>query len=320
MALSKIYKRIVLLSPRIEIAVRCFYWNNVKHLRKFRKSSFLPEDDSSVLSANFEKVIDYLKECGIKKGDILVIHSSYGNLRNTGLKPEEIIDKFVNLVGDEGTIAMPAIREFPEEVLNSDYILNYINNEMKDIVTTYDIYKSQISSGLLPFALMRYDDAICSEFPLNPIVALGAEAKAMMEENIKGCLPTAHGPNSAWAYCAKRNAWNLGIGVDIKDYLTIFHTSQEVSTWPIKDWFFERNFIIKKGKSEKPLRINERKHKWTKYFAEANFFNDLKRDGVLKYSIVDGIPIYATISNELFNYIDSQENPSYPYFVPKKYR
>lgn len=320
MGLSSIYHKTVLLSPRIEVMIRSFYWNNIKFLKKFRSASSHGVDIDEKQKADFDKVVEFLRENGVKKDDVMVIHSSFGALSGTGLSAEEVIDKLYSLVNEGGTLAMPAIRTFEEESAHGDYLENYIDNEMKGITTLYDVYKTPIGSGLLPFTLMRYDDAECSKFPLNPLVAIGEHAEAMMEHNIEGTLPSAHGPNSAWAYCAEHDAWNIGLGVDIKDYLTIFHVSQEVPEWPVKDWYFERDFIVKKAKRETPLRINERKHKWTKYFAEANFYNDLQKAGVLKVAFIDGIPVYMTKSKALFDFINTQKNPSYPYFVPKKYR
>ena len=320
MRLSAIYHKIVLLSPRIEVMVRCFYWNNVKLLNGFRAVGSHPIEVNDRSSVDFSKITDYLRKNGVKTNDIMVIHSSFGALKGTGLSAEEIIDQLYSLVNEEGTLAMPAIRTFVEEEGKGDYLEYYINNEMRGITTLYDVYKTPVSSGLLPFTLMRYDGAEVSNFPLNPMVAIGKHAKKMMEYNIEGELPSAHGLNSSWAYCAHHDAWNIGIGVNIKDYLTIFHVSQETPEWPICDWYFERDFIIKKAKRETPLRIRERKHKWTKYFAEANFYHDLVEAGILRIAVIDGIPVYMTHSKALFDFINKQKNPSYPYFVPKKNR
>lgn len=320
MRLSSIYKRVVLLSPYIEVAVRCFYWNNVKWFQKYKNASAVLVDRKEYITADFNKVVTFLKEHGVKEGEIMIVHSSYGNLKGTRLAPEEIIDTLFSIVGEKGTLAMPAIREFPEEEGQPYFLEKYINNELVGITTVYDIYKSTLVSGLLPFTLMRYDEAAISEFPLNPMTAIGAEAEAMMEHNLEGEYPSAHGENSSWKYCADRNAWNIGIGVSIKDYLTIMHVTQENLNYPVKDWCFHRDFIIKKGKREKLITIRERKHKWTKYMAETNFYNDLIKNGILKTAVIDGIPVYMTQTKVMFEFINKQKNPSYPYYLAKKYR
>lgn len=324
MALGNLYHSLALLSPKVEVALRKLYWDNVKYLLKFR-NDFEPQKDEESgrkeQHIDFDKILDYLKAAGVQPDDIMVIHSSYDSLTPTGLSAEEIIDKLYLLVGKNGTLAMPAIREFPEEGQGKDYILSYIDNEMKDVETTYDVYRSKITSGLLPFTLMRYDDVEISHFPLNPLVAIGGKAGKIMEDNVNGISPSAHGPQSAWSHCAALNAWNIGIGVPEKDYLTMFHICQEDEEWPVKEneWYFNRKFIIKKGKTLTPLLIKERKHKWTKFFPEENFYNDLKTAGVLKHATIDGVEIYISRAKEMVNFIKKQPNPTYPYLIPSRY-
>ena len=270
-------------------------------------------------TADFSKVVAYLRELGVNKGDIVIVHSSFDSLKSTGLDAEGVINALLELVGEEGTLAMPAIRHFPEEGEGMEYLKKYIKDEVPDEVV-YDLYRTPISSGLLPFTLSRYDEAVISEFPLNPLVAVGAHAEEMMQGNIEGELPSAHGAMSAWKYCADHNAWNIGIGVSEKDYLTIFHVGQEQPEWPYKDdaWYLERNFSIKKGRNKTPLRIRERRHRWTKYFLEMNFYNDLKKNNILSRKLVEGIEVLAVRSNELFDFIRKQPD-GYPYLIPRKY-
>lgn len=319
MDLASIYHKLVLISPKVEVMLRCFYWNNVKFFKRFKNNS---ENINGNITGdiNLDKILSHLRDNGVQKNDILVIHSSYDAIQSSKLSPEDIIDKLYELVNEGGTIAMPAIRMFEEETKNGKYLDNYLKDEPQNFTTLYNVYQSPIIAGLLPFTLMRYDDAVISEFPLNPMTAIGVHSKSMIENNTKGMLPAAHGPNSAWSYCAQHNAWNIGIGVDIKDYLTIFHVLQENDEWPVKDWFFERDFIIKKGKREYSLRIRERRHKWTKYFAELNFYNDLQKAGVLHFAKIDGIPIYMTRTSDLFKFIRSNKNSTYPYYLPSKFK
>ena len=80
----------------------------------------------------------------------------------------------------------------------------------------------------------------------------------------------------------------------------------------------ERNFSIKKGRNKTPLRIKERRHRWTKYFPEMNFYNDLKKNNILKRDFVEGIEVLSVRSKDLFAFIGSQFD-GYPYIIPKKY-
>lgn len=323
MGLGSIYKRIALTSPSTEVFLRKSYWALMPLFHNFVASGedggVSSIDRNITANADFSKVTKYLREIGVKKGDIMIVHSSFDSLRATNLDAEGVINALIEVVGEEGTLAMPAIRQFPEEGEGMDYLKKYIKDEVPDDVV-YDLYRSPISSGLLPFTLSRYDNAFISEFPLNPLVAVGAQAEEMMQGNIDGELPSAHGAMSAWKYCADHNAWNIGIGVDEKNYLTIFHVGQEQPDWPYKEdvWYFERNFSIKKGHNKTPLCIRERRHRWTKFFPEMNFYNDLKQNKILLQKFVEGIEILAVRSNELFDFIGEQPD-GYPYILPKRY-
>lgn len=323
MGLSSLYRIVALSSPRAEVFLRKTYWAMMPLLHKFAASeggSNNPMQDTNVgHTADFSKVIAYLREIGIRKGDIVIVHSSFDSLKKTGLDSEEVINALLELVGEEGTLAMPAIRHFPEEGEGMDYLKKYIKDEVPDEVV-YDIYRTPISSGLLPFTLSRYDDAVISEFPLNPLVAVGAQAEDMMKGNIEGVLPSAHGPMSAWKYCADHNAWNIGLGVDEKSYLTIFHVGQEQPDWPYKEeaWYIKRNFTVKKGRNRTPIRIKERGHRWTKFFPEMNFYNDLKKNSILSQNMVEDIEVLAVRSSVLFDFIRKQPD-GYPYLIPRKY-
>lgn len=323
MGLGSLYRKVALSSPSAEVFLRKTYWAMMPLLHKFVTSGEgggISSTDSDITAkADFSKVIEYLRAIGVKKGDIMIVHSSFDSLKATGLDAEGVINALLEVVGEEGTLAMPAIRQFPEEGEGLDYLKKYIKDEVPDDVV-YDLYRSPISSGLLPFTLSRYDDAFISEFPLNPLVAVGAKAEEMMKGNIDGELPSAHGAMSAWKYCADHNAWNIGIGVDEKNYLTIFHVGQEQPDWPYKEdaWYLERNFSIKKGRNKTPLRIRERRHRWTKNFPEMNFYEDLKKNNILSQKFVEGIEVLAVHSNDLFDFIGKQPD-GYPYLIPRKY-
>ena len=319
MSLGTIYRKLALSSPRVEILLRKAYWVLMPLLHKWTSDNGAKEPAASQQPADFSKVIGYLRTKGIKKGDIVIVHSSFDSLKSTGLNAEEVINALLELVGEEGTLAMPAIRHFPEEGSGIAYLKQYIKDEVPENVV-YDLYRSPISSGLLPFTLSRYDDAAISEFPLNPLVAVGAHAEEMVKGNIDGELPSAHGAHSAWKYCADKNAWNIGIGVDEKNYLTIFHVAQEQPEWPYKEeaWYLERNFTIKKGRNLSPLKIRERRHRWTTYFPEMNFYKDLKDNGILTQQNVEGIDILCVRSSDLFEFIAKQKD-GYPYLIPSKY-
>jgi len=307
--ISTLYNFTVNLSPYSEIFFRKLYWKHVKILKKFKPREL---DKSKKVTIDFEKIINYIKECGVNQDDILIVHSSFNSMAGNNLTPESIIDELLEII-PAGTLAMPAIRRFDEDCEYDDYI----QTEDYEITANYDVWNSKIISGILPFVLMRYDNAVASRCPLNPLVAVGNEAAKMMENNIESGYITAHGVGSCWEYCANRDAWNIGLGIDIKGFLTIHHVFQELSGWPVKNWFFKRNFLVIDGKFRKDIIVNERRHLWTQYLAENHFYNDLINAGIIKTKVIDGVNVFACKTSELESFIKTNTRKTYPYYIPK---
>jgi aminoglycoside 3-N-acetyltransferase len=312
--ISRIYNKFVLLSPQIEVSIRQLYWKNVKSFHFLSPGRNKPNDNAS--NVDFEKIIEYLKKNIPENEKLWLVHSSYEPFKNSGISPAQIIDSLLSIIGNDGTLAMPVIRSFEEE----NNRLDYIKQNYKRTITKYDVARSQITSGYIPFVLTRYEGCCVSRFPLNPLAAVGKLAKQMMEENISEDNLSAHGVKSAWKFCADNNAVNIGLGVDIKEFLTIMHVDQEANeNWPVKDWYDQRKFLIIDGKFKKEITILERKHRWTMYYAERNFLRDLIKRRIIISQEIDGINILISFSNELFSFLNSHPRKGYPYYVNKKH-
>lgn len=309
---SKFYNLIVSSSPYAEVTMRKFYWANVKCFNQFKISNHVPKPTHSI---DFDKIVDCLHDGGVKNDDILVIHSAYSPFKGQ-YKGEEIIERLLQAVSD-GTIAMPAIRKYPEDEPYFDYIYHSFEGK----ISIYDVNETKITSGYLPYLMTKDPRAYISRCPHNPLVAIGRDAEAMMKGNIDMDFITAHGTGSCWDYCVKHDAWSIGLGIPIEGFLTIFHNTQECGEWPVKEWFFPRHFVVKDGDFEKGIVFQERVHKWTMYYAETNFNNDMIKEGVIKSYMIDGVPILMAKTSVLYEFLHRKmkKNPTYPYFIPRKY-
>lgn len=307
--ISQTYNFLVNLSPQSEVFFRKLYWKYVKVFKNIKPSEQISKDIKNI---DFSNITGFLKESGIGDDDIMIVHSSYDSLAGSGLDPESVIDKLMEIIPN-GTLAMPAIRRFEDDCKYEDYI----STESYESTSTYDVWNSQITSGMLPFVMMRYDDAFVSRCPLNPLVALGTKAEEMMKQNIETEKITVHGEGSCWDYCAKNDAWNVGLGIELKGFLTIHHVFQESENWPVKDWFFKRKFLVKDGKFRKEIEVYERRHVWTKYLAENHFYKDLIDAGVIKTREIDGLMVYVCKTSALENFIKNHRNKAYPYYIPR---
>lgn len=313
-SISKIYKGIALSSPRIEVFLRQLYWKNVDRLGKFNPHKGNKTDKSSQNNkVDFDEVIKYLQDNGVGNGSILIVHSSYEALMSTGLQPQDIINRLLDLVGEDGTLAMPAIRKFKglpkmrtdEDELEQEYI--------------YNTRTTKLSSGVLPCCMLMREDSEISRFPLNPLVAIGKNAKEMMIHNIDGNLPSPHGKDSAWKYCHDHQAIVIGLGVTLEHYNTMIHVAEEAFgkwNWPSEKWFKKRRFLIEDGDFKQSIIVRDRKPSWGHlHFAEMNLWKDLTKEGIVKTTVFNNVlPLSIEKADRLVSFLRNKNRKGYPYF------
>ncbi len=313
--LVKIYNLIVGLSPKVEVFLRKIYWTNIIKFARYNSQKSNIQNNANPI--NFDNIIEYLKNRGIGKGSIIIVHSSYDLLEGSGLLPEEINLKLLDLVGTEGTLVMPIIRKYKEEGKREEYL----TKNMNDVTCIYNVQKSKVISGFLPYMLMQRPDSFVSRFPLNPVVAVGKHAKKMIEKNLEGDHPSPHGPNSSWKFCVDNNAIVIGLGVDMPHYLTVTHVNEECTLeWPIKDWYRKRKFEIVDKDFKIYKEVLERKPIWGAiYLAENKYKKDLLRNCILKIENIESLDISIIDSKRLTNFLQAHSQKGYPYYVGSKF-
>lgn len=308
--IGRIYNFLAESSPIVEVTLRKIYWRFVSILSKYstNKTNRIHRTDF----VDFEEIVNFLKSCGIGEGDIIVLHSSYGNLKPTSLNNIGIINRLLNLVGEDGTLAAPVIRTYEEEsTLTSQ-------EQMKDgcakLECLYDIDNTPISSGVLPITLKNNPQSVTSEHPINPLTAVGKYAEQMMCHNIEGDAPSGHGPNSCWKFCADHNAYIVYLGVDFGHHLTMQQVvSESYEEHTPKNFFFKRRFVVQRGGEKKIIWIKERRRCMTKYLPERCIRKDVLKSGIFKTTNIKGIPVSVVKSKDFVNYFTSRRK-YYPYY------
>jgi len=318
MRIGKLYEWVVSLSPYIELFIRRVYWQFPTLLKKIGQGSTSPYIPANNLHVNFNDLLGFLKSEGIKNGSLLVVHSSMEPLRCTGLTSNQIIDELIKLVGSGGTIAMPVIRRYKGEPSYKDIL----NANIDNLVCEYNVKKSLIISGFIPYSLMCRQDSAVSLFPLNPLCAIGPLANEMMKYNIDGENPSPHGKNSSWRFCYDHNAIIVGLGVEFPHRLTMMHVFEESEPWPISadKWFRKRIFKIVNDTFYQEKEILERRPKWGMlHYAEITFRKDLLSSGVLHEKEIGGINVSVIKSSELCEFLKFKrlKHSTYPYYLCK---
>lgn len=315
MANSSLYEKIVSKSPHVEMLARRTY----RILEPAFRGKLKPKkkkNNNTSQTADFDKVLDYLKEQEVRQGDILVVHSSFSALKKFGLSPAEIIDKLLKFVGQEGTLAMPGIPIFPDQLIEG----GLPEAELIQQKYIYDVNSTKIWTGALPKEMIKRDDSERSHHPLNSMVAIGAKAKEMMKDNDKELY--ANGKKSSWNYCAVNKAFVLGLGTDLTHSLTMIHVAEDTKgeNWYIKNWYQDRVFIVKDENKEKEIKVKERRYNWGKlHFGERNLAEDLIKDKIMDSHIVENTLLESMRADELIQYLNSRNKAGYPYFWVSKH-
>lgn len=294
------------ICPYPEMWIRWIYYNS-SILQKFKKNrKTKAHQPQPVRIGLYEKVIEHIKTLGIQKGDILIVHSSMEGLSATGASAKHYIDMLLQLVGEDGTLVLPA---FP------------LYNTKKDQgVPKYEPKRTVCSTGMMPNIFIRYPGVIRSEFPVNPLAAKGKYAEQMMRDNLKGDL--AHGKNSAWEYCVEHNAKILFLGLKAYHSCTVVHAAEELldSEWPIKDWFEKKQYIIKRTQGEELITIRQRKQFWSRYVTAHYRSKVLAKEKLLQEKTVEGLCIsYIPDSKRLVDFLMLRARQGkLMYMIPRK--
>lgn len=317
---------------RIELLERHYYWRWSWLRRWYKKQKRSRRRDStggvswaellSQLTA-FLSVIPY-------RGDpLLLVHSSMDGLTE-GLSEAEfeaaggdeivlarsVLAALTNLMGAEGTLCMPTHPFYPY----AKWGLGLADDKCS-VVPRFDPNRTPSSVGLLTDLFRRSPGVQRSEFPLSTMAVRGPLAGALLHDNVceDGLLP--HGMHSSWSHVCERKGVVVGIGLPLSHYLTVIHCNEETADqeWPIRDFFYPRQFMVKRGGADIPVTVREH-HRWTASFiSEQRYRRDLLREGVLHESQVCGVPVSWAYSDDVLAVMRYYGTlcPGYPYFVPR---
>ena len=289
MANNSFLNKIMGYSFHIEMIIRRIYWSKVTQLIKNKFSTKKFSINKSTIN-NLQNIKNYLIKIGLKKGDILIVHSSFIPFENSNISPFDIINMLMDLVGEHGTLVMPVIRSHENYKKNKK--INYDN--LEDVEFEYNVKKSPVRTGIIPFYLMNKKNAIISLLPFNTITAIGPDSKQMIKDELAEEFPTPNGINSPWKYCTDRDALVISLGIDLTHSLTILHTPEDVKNeeWPVKNWYRKRKFKITYNDVTIKKTFKERKPNWGKFhFGERTLCRDLLKDKIMSSSSVDGVLI-----------------------------
>ena len=313
MANNTIIKKIFAASPYIEVICRKIYWSNIGIWQNIKnKRVKASEFDKSQI--DYEAIRKFLVKNGAKKNGVLLVHSAFSSLRGRGKTAADVVDFLLDIVGPQGTLAMPSMPRFKNAVEKTEYL----RSSNSEVVYEYDVQKTKVKTGVLPFTLNKRKDSKRSRHPINTMTALGPLAEFFFHGNLDGESPLACGSNSSWKRCVDSDALIVGLGTDLTHSLTAIHVVEDVKdqNWPVKNWYIEKKFRIIDGDFSELKTLRERAPKWgALHFAERTLCRDLISTGILRSTEIDGVLVEALKAKELIDYLNERNHKGYPYYL-----
>lgn len=207
-----------------------------------------------------------LRKIGLKKGDIVGVHSSLSSFGYVEGGADTVIDALMEVVGREGTIVMPThstnrikIELSPEEIAAGALWLYKI--------LPFDPEETPCSTGVIPETFRKRRGVLRSFHPMFSVAAIGPKAKEIVEAGNTNAL-------GAWKKLLELDGYILLIGVGL-EVCTAMHLAEErvafpkhilekitppkwfVEKYPAREWEWDFGPYPDFSKMEEPCR----KHK-----------------------------------------------------------
>lgn len=159
-----------------------------------------------------EKLANNWGKCGIEPGDTLLIHTSLRRtLANYDTTPEIVLESFLDLLGEKGTLLLP--------LFNFDFTKG----------VPFDIRTTPSQMGALTEAGRLYPGAVRSGHPIYSFAIIGAKAQFFNVNNISG-----YGPDSPFAILREVDGKIAVIDLPDQHSMTFYHHIEEMHNVPYR--------------------------------------------------------------------------------------
>jgi len=149
-----------------------------------------------------KELLDGFGQLNLKKGETIIVHTSYKSLGGVEGGADTVIDVMCELVGREGTVLFPAFN-----------FQSWTENHY------FDVKETPSKMGAITEQARLRPNALRTPHPIYSFSALGARA----EEFSKSEDVEAYGPNSAFALFHKINGTIVSIGLDFNSTFSMHH-------------------------------------------------------------------------------------------------
>lgn len=168
------------------------------------------EGGNNLLDREYERVIsDSLIKLGLKKGGVVLVHSSLKSLGTSIDGPRTLINAIVSALGPNGTLLMPA------------FSYKYVNEENPH----FNVFTTPCNVGAIPEYFRKMKGVIRSINPTHSVCGYGKYAKEILEKHLFDETPC--GSNSPFHLMQKYDGQILFVGCGLRPNTSI-HAIEEV--------------------------------------------------------------------------------------------
>lgn len=156
-----------------------------------------------------DKMMRDLKSLGIKKGGVLMVHSSFRSLKPALKSPEDLIDALLDYLGDSGTLLMPS------------FSYRFVTKT----TPIFNLRQTPTNLGAVPETFRHFPGVIRSVHPTHSVCGKGYHAEEILSQHIRDHTPC--GPHSPFALLKAYNGQILFIGCGLSPNTSI-HGIEEI--------------------------------------------------------------------------------------------
>lgn len=210
------------------------------NLKRFRLAYFRRKH-----SFGKEDLQELLRQLGLARGDVVLVHSSLDHFEGFAERPREIITALQEVVGAEGTLLMPTL---PFTGTAVEYAFQ---------APLFDVMNTPSRMGLITELFRRSLGVLRSVHPTHPVAVWGARAEEMIAGHHLAKTPC--GRRTPYRRLLEHEGKILFLGTGI-EAMTFFHTIEEEMepTMPFSP-FTEKIFsLLSKDKDGNTLETHTR--------------------------------------------------------------
>jgi len=158
-------------------------------------------------------LITQFQTIGIKKGDVLLVHSSLSKIGFIENGPKDFVDALLETVGSEGHILMP-------NSPNASFQLDYIQQ-----LSVFDVQNDVSKLGAITEYFRKLPNSIRSEHPTEPVSCVGPNADFFVGNHFGNMTP--YNEKSPFYKVSQMNGKILYVGVTLDNAGTNLHTLED---------------------------------------------------------------------------------------------